>query len=96
MSGVNPSDDQIRICFKERESAVPGFQRHPLQLTPATQVVHRALKCTLLLQSRYGKALTALQQWLMSYIFHQTPFDIVDLLICKMEDIIFDGIRMRR
>jgi len=33
---------------------------------------------------------------MLSYIFHQTPFDIVDLLLREMEDIIFDGIRMRR
>src|SRR5207237_532308 len=25
MSGVNPSDDQIRICFREQESTVPDF-----------------------------------------------------------------------
>jgi len=36
------------------------------------------------------------QQWLLSYIFHQTSFDIVDLLLCEMEDVIFDGIRVRR
>ena len=36
------------------------------------------------------------QQWLLSYIFHHTLFDIVDLLLCEVEDIIFDGIRMRR
>ena len=25
MSGVNPSDEQIRVCFSEPESTVPGF-----------------------------------------------------------------------
>ena len=96
MSGVNPTNEQIRVYFREPESTVPGFQRHPLLLTPVARVVHRAIRCTLLPRSGYAEALTAPQQWLLSYIFHQTPFDIVDLLLCEMEDIIFDGIRMRR
>ena len=96
MSGVNPSHEQIRICFREPELIVPGFQRHPLLLTPAARVVHRALRRSLLPRSGYGEALTAPQQWLLSYIFHQMLFDIVDLLLCEMEDIIFDGIRIRR
>src|SRR6266508_2573559 len=96
MSGVNPTDEQIRICFREPESTIPGFQRHPLLLTPAARVVHRALRHTLLPRSGYAEALTAPQQWLLSYIFHQTSFDIVDLLLCEMEDIIFDGVRVRR
>src|SRR5205085_2380563 len=89
-------DDQMRICFKEPESLVPGFQRHPLQLTPDARVIHRALRRTLLPRFGYAEALMAPQQWLLSYIFHQTPFDIVDLLLCEMEDIIFDGVRVRR
>jgi len=96
MSGVNPTDEQIRVCFREPESTIPGFQRHPLLLTPAACVVHRALRRTLLPRSGYAEALTAPQQWLLSFIFHQTPFDIVDLLLCEMEDIIFDGVRVRR
>ena len=80
VNGVNPSDDQIRICFREPASLVPGFQRHPLQLTPAARVVHRVFRRTILPQSGYGEALTAPQWWLLSYVFHQTPFDLVDLL----------------
>ncbi len=70
MSGVNPTDEQIRICFREPESTVPDFQRHPLLLTPAARVVHRAIRRTLLPRSGYAEALTAPQQWLLSYIFH--------------------------
>src|SRR5438105_6894243 len=72
------------------------FQRHPLLLTPAARVVQRAIRRALLPRSGYAEALTAPQQWLLSYIFHQMPFDIVDLLLCEMEDIIFDGVRVRR
>ena len=91
MTGANPLDDQIWICSKEPESLVPGFQRHPLQLTPADRVIHGVLRHTLLPRSGYGEALMAPQQWLLSYIFHQMPFDLVDFLLCEMEDIIFDG-----
>src|SRR5438128_806914 len=79
MSGVHPIDEQIRVCFREPESSVPRFQRHPLLLTPASRVVHRALRRTLLPRSRYTEALTAPQRWILSFIFHQTSFDIVDL-----------------
>ena len=96
MTGVNPSDDQIRIYFRKPVSLVPGFQRHLLQLTPAARVVHGVFRRTILPRSSYSEALTAPQQWLLSYVFHQTPFALVDLMICEMEDIIFDGIRMRR
>src|SRR5438132_3624750 len=37
--------------------------------------------------------LTTPQQWLMSFVFHQIPFDFVDLLTCEMEDVIFMGLR---
>src|SRR6266540_2175963 len=61
MSGVNPTDEQIRVYFREPESTIPGFQRHPLLLTSAAKVVHRAIRRTLLPCSGYAEALTAPQ-----------------------------------
>lgn len=38
--------------------------------------------------------ITALQQWLLAYIIRQQQFDIVDFILCEIEDVISNNIKM--
>jgi hypothetical protein len=45
----------------------------------------------LLYKQGYNEGITALQQWLLLHIMTGQDFDIVDLFICEIEDVIMDG-----
>jgi hypothetical protein len=50
-----------------------------------------ALRKTLLPRSGYPEGFTGLQQRLVLHILTHQPFDIIDLLLAKIEDVITDG-----
>lgn len=54
------------------------------------------LRRTLLSRTGNKDKITSLQQWLLSYIVCRQPFDLVDFLLCEMEDVIADSIKMGR
>ena len=54
------------------------------------------MRRTLLPRTGYKEGLTNLQQWLLSALVSHTQFDIVDFLICEIEDTIADGIQARQ
>jgi hypothetical protein len=44
----------------------------------------------------YKEAATHIQLWLLSALVSHSEFDVVDFLICEIEDIVLDGLRARR
>nr|CAB3503072.1 unnamed protein product [Digitaria exilis] len=62
-------------------------ERHPSELMPLAHTLLEAMR---------QDALTALQQWLLSYLVQQIPFDLVDFILCEIEDVISDGMKMGR
>ena len=40
-----------------------------------------------------GEAVTSIQQWLHLQILSHTPFDIVDFLMCEVEEGIADAVK---
>ena len=40
-----------------------------------------------------GEVVTSIQQWLHLHILSHTPFDIVDFLMCEVEESIADGVK---
>jgi hypothetical protein len=76
-----PDFDIVRICFEEPFG--PASPRHPSDLTRLAYIVLEGLRRSLLPRTGNREAMTALQQWLFSFILHQ--FDIVDFLICEIE-----------
>jgi hypothetical protein len=55
-----------------------------------------ALRKTLLPWSGYPEGFTGLQQRLVLHILTHQPFDIVDLLLAEIEDVITDGMGLAR
>ena len=43
-----------------------------------------------------GEVVTSIQQWLILHIMSHTPFDIVDFLLCEIQDSIADGLKAGR
>jgi len=43
-----------------------------------------------------AEAVTSIQQWLLLHILSRTPFDIVDFLLCEVEESIVDGVKAGR
>jgi len=65
-------------------------------LTPLATIILEVLRRTILPRTGYREAITALQQWTLAYILHRRDFDIVDFLLCEIEDTIADGLRVGR
>jgi hypothetical protein len=54
------------------------------------------MRQTLLPRMGYREAATHIQLWLLGALISHSEFDVVDFLICEIEDIVLDGLRARR
>src|SRR6187455_510173 len=54
------------------------------------------MRHTLLPMMGYREATTHIQLWLLGALISHSEFDVVDFLICEIEDTILDGLRARR
>ena len=70
-----------------------GSRRSPRDMTRLAQVLEIAMRKTLLPQVGFREALTHLQQWLLGALVSHTVFDVVDFLLCEIEDTVMDGCR---
>jgi hypothetical protein len=43
-----------------------------------------------------AESITGVQQWTLMYVMAKSSFDIVDILISEVEDVIMDGMGMTR
>jgi hypothetical protein len=53
------------------------------------------MKRTLLSRMGYREATTHIQLWLLGDLVSHSVFDVVDFLICEIEDTVLDGLRTR-
>jgi len=86
--------DEVRCIF--REPFGDGSSRLPRDLTPTARLLNEIVRRTLLPRMGYREGLTRMQQYILSYLASQTPFDIWDLLLCEIEDTIAEGFRGHR
>jgi hypothetical protein len=54
------------------------------------------MRRTLLPQMGYREATSHIQLWLLGALISHSEFDVVDFLICEIEDTVLDGLRARR
>jgi hypothetical protein len=54
------------------------------------------MRRTLLPRMGYWEAATHIQLWLLGALVSHLEFDVVDFLICEIEDTVLDGLRARR
>ena len=65
-------------------------------MTHLAQVLETAMRKTLLPRVGFREALTHLQQWLLGALVSHTVFDMVDFLLCEIEDTMMDRCRAHR
>jgi hypothetical protein len=54
------------------------------------------MRRTLLPRMGYREAATHIQLWLLGALVSHSEFDVVDFLICEIEDTVLDGLRACR
>ena len=53
------------------------------------------MRKTLLPRPSYHDGFTRIQQWLIAHLIAQRPFDLWDLIVSEIEDIVAEGFRGR-
>jgi hypothetical protein len=65
-------------------------------MTPIARVLDVVVRRTLLPRLGYHEGLTHMQLWVVHHLVSQTPFDIWDLMLYKMEDTLAKGFKGHR
>ena len=95
LGGSFPFDEDMARLFLESFTGRRAY-RTPDMLTPEANVVHRALRKTLLPQIGNAESITSLPQWLLLHVMTGRVFDIVDFILCEIQDVILDGLTVAR
>jgi hypothetical protein len=92
--GVAPGTAHVAALFRPPFS--DGSRRSPADFTTAAKFLYQLMRRTLLSQMGYREAATHIQLWLLGALVSHSEFDVVDFLICEIEDTVLDGLRARR
>jgi hypothetical protein len=92
--GVAPTTAHVAALFRPHFS--DGSRRSPADFTTAAKFLYQLMRQTLLLWMGYREAATHIQLWLLGALVSHSKFDVVDFLICEIEDTVLDGLRARR
>jgi hypothetical protein len=87
---------QLMLWLCSAHPSQDGSRRSPADFTTAAKYLFELIRRTLLPRMGYREATTHIQLWLLGALVSHSEFDIVDFLICEIEDTILDGIRARR
>jgi hypothetical protein len=92
--GVAPGTAHVAALF--RPPFTDGSRRSPADFTIVAKYLYELIRRTLLPRMGYREATTHIQLWLLGALVSHSEFDVVDFLICEIEDTVLDGIRARR
>jgi hypothetical protein len=92
--GVAPGAAHVAALFRPPFS--DGSRRSPIDFTTAAKFLFQLMRRTLLPRMGYREATTHIQLWLLGALVSHSEFDVVDFLICEIEDTVLDGMRARR
>jgi hypothetical protein len=92
--GVAPATAHVAALFRPPFS--DGSRSSPADFTTAAKFLFELIRRTLLPRMGYREATTHIQLWLLGALISHSEFDVVDFLICEIEDTVLDGIRARR
>jgi hypothetical protein len=92
--GVAPATAHFTTLF--RPPFTDGSRRSPADFTPAAKFLYELMRRTLLSRMGYREATTHIQLWLLGALISHSEFNVVDFLICEIEDTVLDGLRARR
>jgi hypothetical protein len=92
--GVAPGTAHVAALFRPPFS--DGSRRSPADFTTAAKFLYQLMRRTLLPWMGYREATTHIELWLLGALVSHSEFDVVDFLICEIEDTVLDGLRARR
>jgi hypothetical protein len=92
--GVAPCTAQVADLFRPPFS--DGSRRSPADFTTVAKFLYKLMRRTLLPWMGYREAATHIQLWLLRALVSHSEFDVVDFLICGIEDTVLDGLCARR
>jgi hypothetical protein len=92
--GVTPSTAHVAAMF--RPHFTDGSRCSPADFTTAAKYLYELMRWTLLPMMGYREATTHIQLWLLGALISHSEFDVVDFLICDIEDTVLDDLRARR
>jgi hypothetical protein len=92
--GVAPGTAHIAALFRLPFS--DGSRCSPADFTTAAKFLYQLMRRMLLPRMGYREAATHIQLWLLGALVSHSEFDVVDFLICEIEDTVLDGLRARR
>jgi hypothetical protein len=91
--GVAPATTHVATLF--RPPFIDGSRRSPADFTLAAKYLYQIMRRTLLPRMGYIEVTTHIQLWLLGALISHSEFDVVDFLICDIEDTMLDGLRAR-
>jgi hypothetical protein len=91
--GVAPAT--ARVVPLLRLPFTDGSRRSPTDFTPAAKYLYQLMRRALLPRMGYREATTHIQLWLLGALISHSEFDVVDFLICEIEDTVLDGLHAR-
>jgi hypothetical protein len=92
--GIAPGTAHVVALFRPPFSE--GSRRSPADFTTTAKFLYQLMRWTLLPRMGYREAATHIQLWLLGALVSHSEFDVVDFLICEIEDTVLDGLRARR
>jgi hypothetical protein len=92
--GVAPGTVHVAALFRPPIS--DGSRCSPSDFTTVARFLYQLMRRTLLPRMGYREAATHIQLWLLGALVSHSEFDVVDFLICEIEDTILDGLRARQ
>jgi hypothetical protein len=92
--GIVPPIDTVRCLFGSdfRE----GSSRRPVDMLPPVRLLDAIIRWTILPRLNFRDRTTQLQQWLLSHLVRGIAFDIWDLMLCELEDTIYESFSAKR
>jgi hypothetical protein len=91
--GFAPGTAHVAALFRLPFS--DGLRCSLADFTTAVKFLYQLMRRTLLPRMGYTEAATHIQLWLLGALISHSEFDVVDFLICEIEDTILDGLRAR-
>jgi hypothetical protein len=92
--GVAPTTTHVTTLFEP--PFTDGSRGSLADFTPAAKYLYEPMRRTLLHRMGYREDTTHIQLWLLGALISHSEFDVVDFLICEIEDTVLDGLCARR
>jgi hypothetical protein len=92
--GVVPLVEDMRCLFSGDFGE--GSSRRPHDMIPLVRILDGIIKRMILPRLNFRDGTTRMQQWLLSYLVRGMPFNIWDLMLCEIEDAIYESFQAKR